>query len=70
MKNPIHKLALYTATILISALPFATDAAELVDKTKRQHSVTTKTQVNTALRIDGDAEQIVDVSLLKSRFDR
>lgn len=70
MKNPLPTLALYTATILISALPFATDAAELVDKSKRLNPATTKTQVNKDLRKNGNSEQFLDVSLLKSRFDR
>jgi hypothetical protein len=36
MKNSIHGIALYTATILISALPFTMDVADASDKSKKQ----------------------------------
>lgn len=42
MKNPIHRLALYTATILISAMPFTADAADANEKTKKQPSAVVK----------------------------
>jgi hypothetical protein len=36
MKKPIHRIALYTATILISALPYTIDVAEANDKTEKK----------------------------------
>ncbi len=38
MNNPFHKLAVYTATILISSLPFTATVVEAEEKIKKQHS--------------------------------
>ncbi|GEM_PF-2299803 len=38
MNNLFHKLALYTATILVSSLPFTATVAEAEDKIKKQHT--------------------------------
>ncbi len=38
MNTLFHKLALYTASILISSLPFTTMVAEADDKIKKQHT--------------------------------
>jgi len=38
MNTLFHKLALYTASILISSLPFTAMVAEADDKVKKQHT--------------------------------
>ena len=66
MKNPIHKIALYIATTLISALSFTIDVADASDKIKKQHS----TQENTCRVQDENSNQPIELSTLKARFDR
>lgn len=39
MKNPIHKIAIYTATILFSAVPFLPDALDVSDEIKKRRTV-------------------------------
>lgn len=67
MKNPTHRFALYTATILISALPFTADAT---DRTKKQHSTIVKNQVRTCLVQDENSGRPIDLNTLKARFDQ
>jgi hypothetical protein len=45
MKNPINKLALYVATILVSALPFTMEYADAIDKLKNQQSTFVNNEV-------------------------
>jgi hypothetical protein len=60
MKNPIDRMALYIATILISALPFTADAADVTDKTKKQHGTMVKNQVKTCHVQDGKPNQRIE----------
>ncbi|ESS67569.1 hypothetical protein MGMO_163c00040 [Methyloglobulus morosus KoM1] len=48
MKNPINKLALYVATILVSALPFTMEYADAIDKLKNQQSTVVNNETLTA----------------------
>ena len=70
MRNSIDKMALSLATILISALPLTIDAAEVTDKTKKQHSTMVKNKVKTCLDHRENSSQSIDINALKSRFDR
>ena len=71
MKNPIDRMALYIATILISALPYTADAADVTDKTKKQHFTTVKNQVKTCYIPDYEnVDQAIEMNSLKARFNR
>jgi hypothetical protein len=45
LKNLVHRLALYTATILVSALPFTMEYADASEKTKNQESTVANNEV-------------------------